>query len=201
MEIVGKRIIIRPLELKDVFYMRNWGYHDNPLLSDYNFPIMTDEEIKRWYRIKTGTFFNRYYGVLNKNHRLIGYLGIKDIKLLRKMSTLGIVFDPNYVEKGYGTETLTEFLNYYFRQMKMKTMILEVAEFNYRAYRLYTNIGFKSDGYYLDEFHDPKLDLNSQYYKEAKSSFVIVDKKIYNYIHRMRLNKRDFMETNLETEI
>ncbi len=38
--------------------MRNWGgYHDNPLLGDYNFPILTDDEIKQWYKIKTRSFF------------------------------------------------------------------------------------------------------------------------------------------------
>ena len=61
--------------------------------------------------------------------------------------------------------------------MKMKKMILEVAEFNKRAYRVYQKIGFKPIGYYLDEFFDSELDLSSTYYLEEKSSFVITDKK------------------------
>lgn len=194
MKILGNRIIIRPLELKDVFSMRNWGYHDNPLLSDYNFPNMSDMQIKKWYKYKTNSFFNKYYGVLNKDSRLIGYLGIKDIKYLRRESTLGIVFDPSYVDKGYGSESLREFLKYYFNHIKMKRIYLEVAEFNQRAYKVYEKMGFKSAGYYLDEFHDQGLDLNNRYYLDTKSCFVIGDKKIYNYIYRMKLDKEDFKE-------
>lgn len=192
MKIVGNRVIIRPLELRDVFSMRNWGFHNNPLLSDYNFPLMSDRQIRRWYKYKTNTFFNKYYGVLNEAGYLIGYLGIKNIRYIKRESTLGIVFDPSYVDKGYGSETLREFLRYYFNDMKMKRMYLEVAEFNHRAYKVYEKMGFRPAGYYLDEFHDQGLDLNNSYYLDAKSCFVINSKKIYNYIYRMKLNKEDF---------
>lgn len=191
---MGNRVIIRPLELKDVFSMRNWGIHDNPLLSDYNFPHMNDIQIKKWYKYKTNSIFNKYYGVLNKTDKLIGYLGIKDIKYIRRESTLGIVFDPSYVDNGYGSETLREFLKYYFNDMKMKRMYLEVAEFNHRAYKVYEKMGFRPAGYYLDEFHDQDLDLNNRYYLDTKSCFVIDDKKIYNYIYRMKLDKEQFNE-------
>ncbi|NLN14757.1 MAG: GNAT family N-acetyltransferase [Tissierellia bacterium] len=194
MKIIGDRVTIRPLQLEDVFYMRNWGCHDNPLLSDYNFPNMTDEQIKKWYKHKTSSFFNKYYGVLNEDKRLIGYFGIKDIKYLKRESTLGVVFDPNFINKGYGTETLREYLKYYFNHMKMKRMYLEVAEFNKRAMRVYEKLGFKINGYYLEEFHDHKLDLNNKYFQEAKSCFVIVNEKIYNYIYRMKLEKYDFIK-------
>lgn len=194
MNIQGERIIIKPLKVEDVFHMRHWGYHDNPLLGDYNFPIMTDAGIRKWYQIKTKSFFDRYYGVTNEDKRLIGYLGIKKIKFIKRESTLGIVFDPDYMNMGYGTETLKHFLSHYFNEMKMKKMYLEVAEFNKRAYTLYEKMGFKPVGYYLDEFFDSKLDLHSSYYLEAKSCFVITEKKIYNYIYEMRLDKQDFFE-------
>lgn len=194
MKIEGKRIIIGKLKLEDVYQMRSWGFHKNPLIEDYNFPPMSDDEIKLWYRRKTNSISNKYYGIKNKDGRLIGYMGIKEIKRIRRQSTLGIVFDPNNVDKGYGTETLETFLNYYFTEMKMKSMLLEVAEFNRRAYRVYEKIGFKPIGYYLDEFFDSRLDLSNSYYLKEESSFVIKDKKIYNYIYKMKLDKKDFMK-------
>ncbi|WP_406243109.1 GNAT family N-acetyltransferase [Tissierella carlieri] len=194
LEIKGKRVIIRELQLKDVFLMREWGTHENPLIEDYNFPPMNDKEIKIWYAMKANRLFNKYYGIRNEEGKLIGYMGIKDIKVIKRESTLGIVLDPNQVNKGYGTEILDTFLRHYFTDMKMKKMILEVAEFNKRAYRVYQKIGFKPIGYYLDEFFDSELDLSSTYYLEEKSSFVITDKKIYNYIYKMVLNKKRFFE-------
>lgn len=190
----GKRIIIRDLQLEDVYEMRGWGTHENPLIEDYNFPPMSDKEIKIWYRMKTNRCLNRYYGIRNEEGKLIGYMGIKGIKLVRRESTLGIVLDPNYVDKGYGTEILDLFLKHYFTEMKMRKMILEVAEFNKRAYRVYEKIGFRPVGYYLDDFFDSGLDLSNPYYLEQKSSFVITDKKIYNYIYKMVLDKKRFFE-------
>lgn len=194
MEIKGERITIKELKLEDVYDMRGWGFHENPLIKDYNFPPMNDDEIKRWYRMKTNKKSNKYYGIRNREDKLIGYMGIKDIKRLKRESTLGLVLDPDNVDKGYGTEILKTFLAYYFTEMRMRTMLLEVTEFNRRAYRVYEKIGFKSIGYYLDEFFDSKLDLSSPYYIEEESSFVIKDKKIYNYIYKMRIKKKDFMK-------
>ncbi|NLC04454.1 MAG: GNAT family N-acetyltransferase [Tissierellia bacterium] len=192
MNLKGERIIIRPLKVEDVFFMRNWGYHDNPLLSDYNFPTMSDNEVHAWYKYKTLPWFNRYFAVLNEEDILIGYMGIKNIKKFKKESTLGIVFDPNYIEQGYGSETLKVFLNYYFKELEMRKMYLEVAEFNERAYKVYENIGFKPIGYYLDLFDNSSLDLNNSYYLKHKSSFVLKGKKIYNYIYKMKLTRADF---------
>lgn len=192
MEIRGEKTIIRDLKLDDVYKMRLWGYHDNPLISDYNFPELTDEEIVKWYKAKTGKWNNKYFGIFSKDEKLIGYLGIKDIKIFKKESYLGLVFDPNFVSKGYGTDAFRTFLRFYFSQMGMKRMYLEVAEFNKRAYRLYEKMGFKPDGYYLDKFFNQSLDLHNSYYLKEESSFVISKEKLYNYIYRMRLDKDDF---------
>ncbi len=194
MEIKGERITIRRLRLEDVFEMRKWGYHNNPLLEDYNFPQMTDREIRLWYKMKVNNIFNKYYGIRNENNDLIGYMGIKGIKIFRREATLGIVLDPNHVNKGYGTEILDTFLQYYFTTMKMRKMILEVAEFNKRAYRVYEKLGFKPVGYYLDEFFNQGLDLTNPYYLQEKSSFVIDGQKIYNYIYKMTLSKKRFFQ-------
>lgn len=194
MKLKGERVTIRPLKVEDVFNMRNWGYHDNPLLSDYNFPTITDNEVHAWYQLKTLPWYNKYYGVLNEDEKLIGYMGIKNIRKVKKESTLGIVFDPNYVNQCYGSETLTVFLKYYFTELNMKRMFLEVAEFNKRAYKAYEKVGFKPVGYYLDLFHDSTLDINSPYYLKYKSSFVFKGKKLYTYIYKMKLSKNEFLK-------
>ncbi len=192
MEISSERIKIRRLELEDIFLMRTWGFHETPLLEDYNFPQMNDEEIKIWYKMKTQSPFNKYYGIKDNGGKLIGYMGIKNIKIFRRMSTLGIVLDPNQINKGYGTEILKVFLDYYFNEMKMLKMELEVSSFNKRAYNVYKKLGFIEEGYYLDEFCNPYIDKKDPYFIEAKSSFVIDGKKIYNYIHRMVLSKKRY---------
>lgn len=192
LEIKGERIRIKKLKLEDIFLMRKWGFHETPLLEDYNFPKMNDREIKVWYRMKTASIFNKYYGIRNEEGKLIGYMGIKKIKYLRRQSTLGIVLDANYVNKGYGTEILEVFLEYYFTELRMKKIELEVADYNHRAKKVYEKIGFIEEGYYLDEFFNPHIDKKDPYFIEAKSSFVIDEGNLYNYIHRMILTKKRF---------
>ena len=194
MELKGDRIRISKLKVEDVFLMRRWGVHETPLLEDYNFPEMDDKEIKIWFKIKTRSPFNEYYALRNEDEKLIGYMGIKHIKKFRKKSTLGLVLDPNQLDKGYGTEILDLFLNYYFTEMKMKKMILEVSAFNKRAYRLYEKLGFLEQGYHLDEFCNPYIDKVDPYFLEEKSAFVIDGEKIYNYVYRMALTKKDFFK-------
>lgn len=193
MEIRGKRVKIRPLKLKDVYAMRYWGFHEDPLFEDYNFPLLTDQELLYWYKAKTASFFNKYYAIYNEKDILVGYMGIKKIRRIVRKSTLGLVMDPTYMDQKYGSESLASFLNYYFEEMKMRSMDLEVAEFNKRAYRVYEKMGFRQRGYYLDEFPNQHLDLQNDYYLRAKSSFVISEQKIYNYIYYMTLKKKDFL--------
>ena len=192
--LVGDKIKIAPLTLEDAAEMRGWGMHKNPLLFDYNFPYENDYEIKKWFRSKTFSIRNKYYSIKDKEDRLIGYMGTKNKNYLLKNSFLGIVFDPDLVNMGYGTQTLKLFLPYYFKELKMKTLYLEVSEFNERALKLYKNIGFVEDGYYLDLFSIQDLDLTTEEFKRYQTSFVFKDEKIYNYIYKMKLTKKRFFK-------
>lgn len=194
MEIKGKRVIIAPLKVEDVYCMREWGYHEDSLLMDYNFPPMNDSELHGWYNIKTFGRSKEYYGVTNREGKLVGYMGIKNIKKIKKEATLGIVFDPNHINKGYGTEAITTYLNYYFNEMKMKTLLLEVAKFNKRALRCYEKSGFVVIDVYLDKFFNQDMDLTDPYYLQEKSSFVIKGGKIYNYIYKMKVDRKSFLK-------
>lgn len=197
MDIIGRRVKIKEFKLEDAYLMRKWGKHENLLLEDYNFPDMTDKQLEDWYHMKTRHMFDKYYSIYDIEEKdLIGYMGTKNINLIRKSSTLGIVLDPKRVSLGYGSDILESFLEYYFSSLKMKRMYLEVAEFNTRAYRLYEKMGFKNIGYYMDEISFPKEHINNdnKYYMESKSFFVIDGGKVYNYIYRMELIKDDFIK-------
>lgn len=192
--LVGDKIKIKALTIEDAMEMREWGLHTDPLLFDYNFPYENDYEIKKWFRSKTFSVRNKYYSIRDKDGKLIGYMGIKNKNFFRKSSFLGIVFDPDLVNRGYGTQALKLFLPYYFKELNMKTLYLEVAEFNERALKLYKNIGFVEDGYYLDLFSIQDLDLTTKEFKRYQTSFVFKDEKIYNYIYKMKLTKKRFLK-------
>lgn len=197
--IKGNRVTILPLRLEDVYLMMNWGKHENPLLEDYNFPYVDEEEIVEWYESKTFGKSKKYFSVYNEYGKFIGYLGIKHIKRLKREATLGIVFDPNYVNKGYGTEAIKAFLKYFFNVLNMKVLYLEVASFNKRAIRCYEKCGFENIAKYLHRYPDQSIDENDPYFVEEKDSFVFKHGRIYNYIYKMKIDKEKF--TKMEAEI
>ncbi len=198
MKIESLRIDLRDLELQDVFDMRSWGRHENPLLDDYNFPDINDGEIKIWYKMKTKKKSDRYFSIRDKSGTLIGYMGIKRIKRIRKTSTLGIVLDPDMVDKGYGREVIEAFLEYYFEDMGMRSMELEVSAFNRRAYHLYKKIGFEKTWVYKEKFINQFINRENPYFKEAESYFEIKDEKIYNYIYIMKIDRNRFFQLRQE---
>lgn len=189
MELVGKNLILAPLTMNDAYDMRAWGQHDSILFGDYNFPYINDVEVKRWFRFKTFTWRNRYFSVRDKSGKLVGYMGIKNKKLLKRTAFLGIVFDPDYINKGLGTEAMDIFLPYFFDTLRMKGLLLEVAEFNERAIHVYEALGFKKTAYYLDLFPNQEADTSDLEFSRWKSCFVFDGEKIYNYIYEMKLTK------------
>lgn len=186
-----KLLKFEKLQLDHVRSMVKWGRHDNPLLFDYNFVQKSEDEFKLFYLDKTLSPFNRYYAVIYDGE-VIGYLGIKKINILTKTSTLGFVLSPDYVDGGFGTVVLSEFLRIYFTSFNMKKMVLEVAAYNPRAKRVYEKMGFVEAGYYLDRYPNDPPPENNPYYQEHKDVFVYKDGILYNYIYRMELRKEDF---------
>ncbi len=98
---------------------------------------MTNEELKQWYRYKKRGGFNQvYYSVFNEVNILIGYLGIKNIRRIRKEATLGIVIDPNYVDMGYGTEIITNYLDYFFWRIKYENHVFRSGKIQQKGYEM-----------------------------------------------------------------
>jgi len=153
----GQQIYIEKLERKHVEIMQNWGRHKDPLFYCYNFPYMSKKEGDHWYKTKALSFTKRCLVVFNNYDKLVGYIALRDIKWFRKTSELGIVFDPDEIAKGYGTDGLSTFLIYYFEVLKMKALYLKVSVFNKRAQRCYEKCGFKSKGIVIDDFEDQSL--------------------------------------------
>lgn len=140
-----KRIImlsVKPLKPKDVIQMIRWGKHDDIRLLHYNFNYKSIYDCYQWYRSKN-KFLRKYIFGIYTEDILVGYITLKNINWLTRKAEMGIVLDPNQVNKGYGTEGLKKYLKIVFRKYKMKKIILRVAAFNERARRAYEKVGFK----------------------------------------------------------
>lgn len=188
-----KKVIINKLILQDVYEMRNWGRHKSLLFSDYNFPKMTDRQVYQWYEHKSKSSNKKCFGIRNEENKLIGYLTIRGIKRFRKIGTLGLVLDPNYMDRGYGTEVLNEFLNYFFNSLNMKKMILQVAKFNKRAMKCYQKCGFTITGEVYKVINIPKIKIEEELpVEEINKNFRIKRNRKEMGFYKMELDIRNY---------
>jgi len=186
--IYGKKVILKPMQIEDVYSMMAWGTHEDRLFFDYNFPYMTEDEICAWFELKTKRF-RRCFSVFNYNKQLVGYIALRNVKIIRKKSELGIVFDPNYLSEGYGTDSLIALLKWYFDTFKFKKMVLSVAAYNYRAIRCYEKVGFKKTKEYYDEFMNYKINpIEDRNYSQIKHFFRQKGEKIQVLYYKMEIS-------------
>lgn len=180
-----------PLRREHANHFTAWSTHQNPLLQDYNYSDLTEVQRTIWAMEKIKNLRKKYFAILNHEERMVAFVGFKELNPFHKSALLGIVLDPAYTSKGYGTEILSGMLDYFFNTMKMKTMNLEVNLFNQRAVALYERMGFLPDGEYLQDITS-LVSLPSQEVEDAPDAFVIVDKNIYSRVQRMTLEVHQY---------
>lgn len=56
---------------------------------------------------------------------------------------MGVAFDPNHLDQGYGTEAIKAYLDLVVHKYGMKRIFLKTACFNVRGQRCYGKVGFK----------------------------------------------------------
>jgi RimJ/RimL family protein N-acetyltransferase len=129
----------------DVEAMAQWRPFTDPLYQPFDFPRHWPSDHKRWFQWRSKDPDRRLYTIVNEDRRIIGSLTLRDIDG-RRSARLGITLGSDYVSKGYGTEALEIYFEYYFVTMGFAQMVLDVAATNLRAVRTYEALGFRQTG-------------------------------------------------------
>lgn len=192
-----KRLIIEDLKREDVDSLMKWNRNTDLLIKEYDFIDATNGNPDLWYKYRIEKSRLKSYTVKNKANKVIGFISIRDINKLMGSATLGITFNEDYLGQGYGTEALKAFLNYYFFDLNMKTMLLDVGKYNFRAIKCYKNLGFsikKEIKVILEEqFHKMAEAIKSDPEQIRKETFIPFGNSIILIYYKMKLKKRDFI--------
>lgn len=175
----------------DVPRMMFWGKHYDPRFYHYNFDLTTENGFDLWYKSKRKLFYKRIYKV-EVDDLMVGFITIKNIKWSTKQAEMGIVFDPNNLSKGYGTEGMKLILKEFFEVMKMNKLYLRVAKFNARAYKSYLKAGFTEERY-VDEPFESQL-IKDVILRQFDDFYLVDDVLFTNYIY-MKIDKEDYFNT------
>ena len=140
---VGRLTRIREFTRRDVDRWLAWGPHADPLYSSYNPTPMDGSMRDAWYDDLVHRQGQWPFAIEDLERRLIGRLFLRHIRRREGTSVLGIDLDAGSLGRGYGTDALRAFLDYYFGPLGFQKMYLSVAGFNSRALRLYERRGFR----------------------------------------------------------
>lgn len=145
----GKNIRLGPLKKEYIPNFVKW--FNDPSMTQYLGMIrpMTLENEEQWYEntIKNQNAVNFAILLINEGkEHLIGNCAVY-IDSRNKLGNLGIIIgEEEYWGKGYGTEAMQLLVNYSFQNLNMHKVELTVYDFNIRAFKSYTKLGFKKEG-------------------------------------------------------
>ncbi len=184
-------IILSKLTREDVPKMIVWGKHTDPRFYHYNFDISTQRGFDLWYKSKKKIFSRKIYKVETMDELMVGFITIKNIKWSTKSAEMGIVFDPNHLSEGYGSEGMKAIFDEFFEVLNMERLYLRVAKFNKRAQASYLKVGFKVFKEEAESFENQLL--NDLLCKKYDDFFMVGDEMWADYIF-MEMTKKDYIK-------
>ena len=193
-------ILVRKLEREDVDKMELWGEHNDLNLQHYNFPSFTKWEKDMWFKIKAQKPLKSCYAIVTlEDNKLTGYISLRNYNIFSRSAELGIVMDPNHVNKGYGTRALELFTRYKLKQLVLKSLKLHVALYNTRALKCYKKVGFEIKHKVLREFEDQSMgQVIKQKLIEDEQDFILVGNKVYTQYYLMEIKKQSISTKTMD---
>lgn len=144
-EYANKRIVLKPLEAKDIEDLRNLRNRNKKFFATK--AEITKEGQKDWYQSYLQKDNDIMFKVVlgEKPEQFIGAVAVYDIDRKARTCEFGrIVIDKEKTdEKGIGTETVEGICRFAFLELNMKKIKAEVLKENARAIAVYKKTGFK----------------------------------------------------------
>jgi len=145
--VVGERCYLSPIDPDDAPKYTAW-------INDPELSIMLQIVVKPVSIVSEREFAEKFakdpyqFAIVNKEtNELMGGCGLKDVDLINRTSQMGIFLgDRNDWGKGYGEEATRLLVDFAFSYVNLRSIMLEVFDFNPRAIRCYEKVGFKHVG-------------------------------------------------------
>jgi diamine N-acetyltransferase len=158
--LIGERIYLRPIEIKDLPLIRKWA--NAPEIRRLTGEVLpmsqtgADDFMDKVHKDRDRVWF---VVVLKENDCVIGEAGLLRMFHAWRTTDLTLIIGENDAwGKGYGTEAILLLLDYAFGYLSFHRVAIGVVGFNERALRFYEKVGFRKegvqrDGYYYDHAH------------------------------------------------
>lgn len=156
--ITGKKIYLRAIEREDLERLKEWRN-----LSEFRKNFREYREIntpmqEKWFdNIVVSDKNTVMFSICERETgQLLGCCGLCYINWIYRYAdfSLYIGHEEAYIDQlGYAEEACGLLIDYAFRQLNLNKLWSELYEFDTQKIELYTNVGFKKDGYLRDNYY------------------------------------------------
>ena len=150
MNLIGKKVILRAIEEKDLEISRDTTNNPNveATIIGWSVPISKKNQIE-WFKNEHNTFTNIRYIIANKdNDEAMGMIGLYNIDWKNGVvPSFGLkIFNTNNRKKGFAFDALMTLLKYVFYELRMNRVEYKTLYFNKSALNVVEKAGFKIEG-------------------------------------------------------
>lgn len=148
-KLVGKKVVLCPVEKKDLKLLQKWVNDLEVTMFTTRAPfVFTFEDEVKWLKDLKKRKNDIHLTIVDKKKgNIIGITSLHNINSAYRTADFGIMIgDKRYWSKGYGTEATILMLDFAFNVLNLNNIMLGVYDFNKRAQRVYTKLGFKKIG-------------------------------------------------------
>jgi len=146
--IVGKKVILRGFEEKDIEKMVQWRNDPDMNRHFFEYEPSTIEKQRRWLETLSSRHDERFFVISNRRGEVIGTVGLAKIDCRSRNAEWGrfVIGDKKYLGKGYGLEAMYLSAQYAFTHLNLHRLYLKVFAWNKNARAMYESFGFRKEG-------------------------------------------------------
>lgn len=145
-------ITLRLFEKRDIQKKVEWiNNPENNRYLHYDLPLSTDRTTE-WFESKDNS--RRLDCVIEYDSLPVGIIGLLQIDKVNKKAEYYITIgEKKYKRRGIAFKATKAILEYAYKELKLHKVYLTVDAKNEKAIHLYEKVGFKQEGYFVDDLY------------------------------------------------
>jgi len=144
------KIQLKQITKSDLKLLKEWRNSKNIFLNNTQFYLLNSKLQNDWFNSLQNDSSRKMFMILH-NRIKIGICGLIDIDKENKNAKVAIIIGKiNLHDKGLGTITLANLLEYGFKKLNLNRIEAEIIEYNQNSIHFFKKSKFKIDAIYRD---------------------------------------------------
>lgn len=170
MNIVGKKIILRAIEVEDNQMLLDLinDPETEMLIGGSSWPVSMESQVKWYSKIDDNPTLLRCIIADKENNKPLGTLILNEINQKNGTGHIHIKLAKGDIRgKGYGTDAINTIVKYAFEELRLNCIFAHILSYNIASLKLFEKCGFQREGIlrarvykqgkYIDEYSYSKL--------------------------------------------